>query len=144
MVKRRKKTFDLGKHLTVRTFFRITGIEGNELFSKIASAWNEQGITNRQKTFIFKYFNNILGITTRTSHIAANGTRNCFLFKKKSAGTNRWNLHSSVLWLPYRQILATAVFCSMLPGNGNFRWYYRKKNFLSLDYKMILYLLLSI
>ncbi len=80
MVKRRKKTFDLGKQLTVRTFSRITGIEyiGNELFSKIASAWNEQGITNRQKSFIFKYFNNILGVTTRTSHFAANGTRNCF------------------------------------------------------------------
>jgi hypothetical protein len=86
MVKRRKKTFDQGKQLTVRTFFRITGIEyiGNELFSKIASAWNEQGITNRQKSFIFKYFNNILGITTRTSHFAANGTRNCFFCSKKN------------------------------------------------------------
>ncbi len=86
MVKRRKKTFDLGKQLTVKTFFRITGIDyiGNELFSKITSAWTEQGLTNRQKSFILKYFNNILGINTRTSHFAANGTRNCFFCCKKN------------------------------------------------------------
>jgi hypothetical protein len=62
MVKRRKKLFDLGTQQTVKTFFRITGIQyiGNDLFSKIISVWNEPGFRNRQKSFLFKYFNNIL------------------------------------------------------------------------------------
>jgi hypothetical protein len=86
MVKRRKKPFDLGKQRTVKTFFRITGIQyvGNELFSKIVAVWTEQGFTNRQKSFLFKFFNNILGINTRTSHFAENGTRVCFFCSKKN------------------------------------------------------------
>jgi hypothetical protein len=44
--------------------------------------WNISGFTNREKTFIFKFYNNILGINTRTSHFAANPTRGCFFCSK--------------------------------------------------------------
>jgi hypothetical protein len=85
MVKRRKKPFDLENQRTVKTFFRINGIQyvGNELFSKVVAVWTEQGFTNRHKSFLFKFFNNILGINTRTSHFAENGTRVCFFVRKK-------------------------------------------------------------
>jgi hypothetical protein len=86
MVKRRKKPFDLEKQQTSKTFFQITGIPyvGNKIFSSITAIWTVPGFTNRQKTFIFKYFNNILGINTRTSHFAANATRVCFFCTKKN------------------------------------------------------------
>jgi hypothetical protein len=62
----------------VTTFFRITGIEyiDNAEFSGILKSWNSTG-TNIQ------FFNNILGINTRTSHFGNNGTRYC-LFCTKS------------------------------------------------------------
>jgi hypothetical protein len=34
-------------------------------------------VSNRIKTFLFKYFNNILGINTRLSHFVANRNRGC-------------------------------------------------------------------
>ncbi len=86
MLKNEKKPFDLGEQQTCKTFFRITGIEyvGNDLFSKISSLWNQSGFTNRQKPFLFKFFNNILGINTRTSHFAVNATRGCFFCTKSN------------------------------------------------------------
>ncbi len=69
---------------TVRTFFEITGITyvGNEMFSNNLSLWNRSGFSNRQKTFFFKFYNNILGLNVRTSHFVPNGTRNCFFCSK--------------------------------------------------------------
>jgi hypothetical protein len=131
MVKRRKKTFDLSKQLTVKTFFRITGIDyiGNELSSKITSAWTEQGITNRQKSFIFKYFNNILGINTGTSHFAANGTRNCLFCSKKIHLYKQMRPSSICFLIALQYGPGSSNFYSMLPGNGDFRWHDRKKTF---------------
>jgi hypothetical protein len=85
-LKKRQKPFDLGKQTTVTSFFRITGLvyTGNELFSAVISLWNTSGFTNRTKTFIFKFYNNILGINTRTFHFAANPTRSCFFCTKKT------------------------------------------------------------
>jgi hypothetical protein len=86
LVKKRKKPFDLEEQQTCKTFFRITGIEyvGNELFSKICSIWNVSGFTNRQKSFMFKFYNNILGLNTRTSHFAVNVNRTCFFCSKNT------------------------------------------------------------
>jgi len=88
LAKRRRKPFDLGKQTTCTTFFRITGIAyiGNEDFSKIVSVWAWPGFTNRQKTFLFKFFSNILGLNTRTSHFGINVSRVCFFCSKKNPG----------------------------------------------------------
>jgi hypothetical protein len=82
-VKKQKNSFDLSKQTTVTTFFRITGIEyiGNAEFSRIIKSWNSTG-SNRYRMFVFKFFNNILGINTRTSHFGNNGTRHCFFCTK--------------------------------------------------------------
>jgi hypothetical protein len=90
LVKKRKKPFDLEEQQTCKTFFRITGIEyvGNELFSKICSIWNVSGFTNRQKSFMFKFYNNILGLNTRTSHFAVNVNRTCFFCSKSNPPLN--------------------------------------------------------
>jgi len=86
LVKKRRKPFDLGEQQTSKTFFRINGLVyvGNELYSKIVSLWSHSGFTNRQKTFLFKFFNNILGLNTRTSHFAVNATRDCFFCTKNN------------------------------------------------------------
>ncbi len=39
--------------------------------------WNISGITNRIRTFFFKFYNNILGLNIRTSHFVPNQNRNC-------------------------------------------------------------------
>jgi hypothetical protein len=79
LVKRRKKPYDIGNQTTTKTFFRITGIEyiGNDRFLDILCIWTWSGLSNRQKDFTFKFYNNLLGLNTRTWHFAANGTRNC-------------------------------------------------------------------
>jgi hypothetical protein len=86
LAKRRRKPFDLSKQTTCLTFFRITGMVfiGNDLFSKIVSVWTWPGFTNRQKTFLFKFYNNILGLNVRTSHFGANVSRVCFFCSKKT------------------------------------------------------------
>jgi hypothetical protein len=82
-VKKQKNSFDLSKQTTVTTFFRITGIEyiGNAEFSRIIKSWSSTG-SNRYRMFVFKFFNNILGLNTRTSHFGNNGTRHCFFCTK--------------------------------------------------------------
>jgi hypothetical protein len=84
MLKRRKKPFNLETQQTCKSFFKITGMQyiGNDTFSKIVAMWNISGFTNREKTFIFKFYNNILGLNTRTSHFAANPNRGCFFCSK--------------------------------------------------------------
>jgi hypothetical protein len=39
--------------------------------------WNFSGITNRVRTFFFKFFNNILGLNTRISHFVPGQSRDC-------------------------------------------------------------------
>ncbi len=85
MIKRRKKPFNLENTPTCKSFFNITEIPnpGNVHFAVNAGLWNNSGFTNRQKMFLFKFYNNTLGINTRTSHFAQNGTRHCFFCSKK-------------------------------------------------------------
>ncbi len=47
------------------------------LIFSVISLWNSQGLTNRSKVFLFKFFNNILGINTRLSHFVPNHSRGC-------------------------------------------------------------------
>jgi len=90
LVKRRQKPFNLESQTTCKTFFRLTGIDyvGNEIYAKIISLWTFSGFTNRFKMFVFKFYNNILGINTRTSHFGTNITRYCFFCTKMNPPSN--------------------------------------------------------
>jgi hypothetical protein len=50
---------------------------GEKHYGTLAGLWNSQGINNRLKVIIFKFFNNILGINTRLSHFVPNQGRGC-------------------------------------------------------------------
>jgi hypothetical protein len=71
----RKRGSKLGTMTTVKSFFRITDIDyiGDEAFSKLIGTWNLWPLKTRIKTFIFKFFNNSLGINTRLSHLHNRG-----------------------------------------------------------------------
>ncbi len=64
---------------TVKTFFQLieTPYTGDNSFSDNVSWWNMYILPNRICMFAFKFYNNILGINTRTSHFAVNPTRAC-------------------------------------------------------------------
>jgi hypothetical protein len=104
MLKRRKKPFNLESQQTCKTFFNITDIPyiGNEKFARVVSLWNISGFTNREKSFIFKFYNNILGINTRTSHFAANPTRACFFAQKGLRQRIRMKVFC-IYFIPVRQ-----------------------------------------
>jgi hypothetical protein len=66
---------------------------GNARFARILKSWNGTG-TNRYRMFVFKFYNNILGINTRTSHFGTNVTRRCFFcFKAGRADTDESFFH---------------------------------------------------
>jgi hypothetical protein len=69
----------LGTVSTVKTFFQLIEIpySGDNSFSDNVSWWNMNILPNRIRMFAFKFYNNILGINTRTSHFATNPTRAC-------------------------------------------------------------------
>jgi hypothetical protein len=69
----------LGNVTTVKTFFQIieTPYTGDKSFSENVSWWNMYFLPNRIRMFAFKFYNNILGINTRTAHFAVNPTRAC-------------------------------------------------------------------
>jgi hypothetical protein len=79
LVKKRRKDFEHGKQNTTVTFIEITGTEfpGEKHFGILSGLWNSQGIPNRARVFMFKFFNNILGINTRLSHFVPNMVRGC-------------------------------------------------------------------
>jgi hypothetical protein len=70
---------DISQQTTCKTFFRLLNTEyiGNKAFSIAISWWNFNSLPYRVRMFAFKFFNNILGLNTRTSHFAVNPTRNC-------------------------------------------------------------------
>ncbi len=70
---------DLEKLTTTGTFFRLVGLEytGNKNYEINVCWWNFFFLPNRIRTFAFKFYNNILGLNTRTSHFIINPNRNC-------------------------------------------------------------------
>jgi len=85
MLKRRKKPFDLEKQVFTVTFLRVTETEfdNGSNHSERMALWKKNGINNRMKTFIFKFFNNLLGINTRLSHFVDNWSRKCTFCNSK-------------------------------------------------------------
>jgi hypothetical protein len=52
-------------------------IPKKETVGTLLGVWNTGGINNRARTFIFKFYNNLLGLNTRLSHFVANQNRGC-------------------------------------------------------------------
>jgi hypothetical protein len=75
----RKKNFKIEEAQSTVTFLRASGLTFTDLVSYgiRISLWGIRGVPNRTKTFLFKLFNNILGINTRLSHFVANRSRGC-------------------------------------------------------------------
>jgi hypothetical protein len=81
LVKKKRKTFEHREQASTTTFLQITGsvFPGEKSYGTLISLWNSQGLKNRTKVFLFKFFNNILGINTRLSHFVPNHPRGCSL-----------------------------------------------------------------
>ena len=52
-------------------------VPNKEIIETVLGLWNTGGLNNRIRTFIFKFYNNLLGLNTRLSHFVANQTRGC-------------------------------------------------------------------
>jgi hypothetical protein len=92
----KKRSCNLEQHQTVKSFFRITNMVyvGNDYYSKIISLWSTHSISSRLSSFIFKFFNNTLGLNTRVSHFGENISQNCtFCVGEGRAPTDESFLH---------------------------------------------------
>jgi hypothetical protein len=74
------------------TFATVSGsvIPTNDIYGSIISAWSKNALSNRFRTFLFKFYNNILGLNTRVSHFDNNVSRKCTLctINQQSVFTN--------------------------------------------------------
>jgi hypothetical protein len=79
ITKDRIDKLDISKLKSFVTFQNLIGVNlpGKYTLSARISMWNISGITNRIRTFFFKFYNNILGLNIRTSHFVPNQNRNC-------------------------------------------------------------------
>jgi hypothetical protein len=78
---RRQKPFNSEDQPTTKTFLNLTGLAYPNLknYGICTSLWNRNGLSNRFKTFLFRFYNNILGLNTRLSHFVPNTSRKCTL-----------------------------------------------------------------
>jgi hypothetical protein len=79
LVKKRRKLFKLEDQTVVKIFLEITGASfpGEASYEKLLTLWNCNGLPNRARTFLFRFFNNTLGINTRLSHFVPGHPRGC-------------------------------------------------------------------
>jgi hypothetical protein len=79
LLKRRKTPYDLSKQTQTTTFASVSGsiTPANNLYGSIISVWSKNALSNRFRTFLFKFYNNILGLNTRVSHFDNNVSRKC-------------------------------------------------------------------
>jgi hypothetical protein len=72
----------------VTTFFRLIEIPvpENKALNKIYGGWGLNFFPNKTRDFVFKFYNNILGLNTRIAHFADNQTRNCGLCSRAVGG----------------------------------------------------------
>jgi hypothetical protein len=79
LTKKRKTEFDVSKSRTVVSFFTLVRlpIPKKETVGTLLGLWNTGGLNNRARTFIFKFYNNLLGLNTRLSHFVVNQNRGC-------------------------------------------------------------------
>jgi hypothetical protein len=79
LTKKGREQFDVSKTKFVTKFRDLTQISlpSKEILGTRVSLWNLSGITNHVRTFLFKFFNNILGLNTRISHFVPGQSRDC-------------------------------------------------------------------
>jgi hypothetical protein len=79
LVKKRRKVFKLEDQTVVKKFLEITGASfpGEVSYEKLLTLWNCNGLPNKVRTFLFRFFNNTLGINTRLSHFVPGHQRGC-------------------------------------------------------------------
>ncbi len=77
--KKTRLTFNISQTKFFVKFHTITQatLPAGTVLSHRISMWNSTGLTNRMKTFIFKFYNNLLGLNTRLSHFVINQSRGC-------------------------------------------------------------------
>ena len=79
----------ISKLQVLNTFYTLVGTQSPEYKNafNFLPLWNTYGIPNRMRDFLFKFYNNQLGLNTRTSHFGGE-TRSCtfcFILKKPNA-----------------------------------------------------------
>jgi hypothetical protein len=65
----------LENNTSVRTFYSFVGIPLSE--ESCWSAWNKTYFGNRHREFLFKFYNNILGVNARVAHFVAGHSADC-------------------------------------------------------------------
>jgi hypothetical protein len=103
LIKKRKKSFELVKQTQSVSFSRITltDLPSCEVLSDVTSLWSKNGLNTRVKTFIFKFYNNLLGLNTRVSHFANTVDRGCTLCKINRSPPNALVPAPAAVPLPY-------------------------------------------
>ena len=88
MAKHRKKCFDIKKAKATVTFCEVSGtvFTDPDSYGFRISIWSTRGLLNRTRTFLFKYFNNILGLNVRLSHFVNNQQRGCTFCSLNNVG----------------------------------------------------------
>jgi len=89
LAKKQLNKVTLKHQKTVKTFFRLIGIPifEDSLLMKVLPIWNRIYLPNRMREFLFKFFNNCLGINTRLSHFIENPDRRCTFCKLQNPNT---------------------------------------------------------
>jgi hypothetical protein len=77
--KKKNLAFDVTKSKFFVTFHTLTMtvLPNKTILGNRISMWTRTGLNNRVRTFIFKFYNNLLGLNTRLSHFVINQSRNC-------------------------------------------------------------------
>jgi hypothetical protein len=70
---------NLAQNGSVKKFFEFVGtpVLEESIIKHCWSAWNNTYYGNQQREFLFKYFNNILGLNARVTHFVANYNAAC-------------------------------------------------------------------
>jgi hypothetical protein len=79
VTKKRKIELDASKIRSVTSFCLLTHSNppSEDTVGTWLELWNRGGLSNRIKTFLFKFYNNILGLNTRVSHFVVDQNRGC-------------------------------------------------------------------
>ena len=77
----RCKKINICNGTSVTTFFRLLGetILDKQQLKNINGLWGHNFLSNKQREFLFKFYNKTLAINTRVFHFVENNSRSCTL-----------------------------------------------------------------
>jgi hypothetical protein len=84
--------FDIKSHKSFKTFCNITNAWVSQLSTNQNNLWSYNHLKNDFREFIFKFYNNLLGLNTRVSHFVLNVDRNCTICR--AGHVERYQLQS--------------------------------------------------